>query len=294
VSLGKLSELDQSEAELQLDIRLAELDQHALALSEAAARLRLLLGSGRIGSTMLVSAADSLGWDDEGAERIRAEARSRLGDALLFQPDIAIRRAELEKEQIMFDYRRDQRLPELNARARLGYQGLGDSPNASLERLSGQEFPTWSLSLEFRLPLLGDVSAANAVEEAKLRKELAASQLAAAERETSISVEALFQRVLTYMKQADNARAVSGFKRQLLDVELKRFDAGKSDIRRIYELEQGLSEARVQELESYALLRKAASNLSAASGTTLRDKGLERLERGQFILVPLLGLAGGT
>jgi outer membrane protein TolC len=293
VSVGKLSELDLSEAGLQVDIRSAEREQAALAASEMSARLRLLLGGGRLGTNPALAAADALGWDDAAAELIRAEARARRDEALLFQPDVAIRRAELEKERIQLAYQRDQRLPDLTASARLGYQGVGETPTASLEKLASQEYPTWSLSLKFRLSLLGGLRSANAVEEARLRVEVAGSRLAAAERETSISVDALYQRVLSYLDQAASARAVTGFRSQLLDVEQKRFDEGKSDVRALYEVEQNLSEARSQELESCARLRKAASDLAAASGTTLRVHGLEQLEAGQIVMEKALVSAEG-
>jgi len=110
----------------------------------------------------------------------------------------------------------------------------------------------------------------------------------AMERDTSISTAALFQRVLSLGRQAENARKVSGFKKRLLDVERARFDTGKSDIRRLYDAEQSLSETRKAELESYRRFRRATVDLSAASGTTLRDKGLESTDGELITLSPVL------
>ncbi len=288
VAVGKLSEADQSEADLQVQVRLAEQEQATLAASVMSARMRLLLGAGSLGASPALATTDALDWDQAEAERIRTDARSRAADAPVFQPDVAIRRAELEKERIQLDYQRDQLLPQLTASGRLGYQGLGDSPDSSFAKLQSQDFPTWSLSLQLRIALFGDVRGSAAVEEARLRTELAATRLAAAERETSISVEALIQRVLSGLAQADNARAVSGFRRQLLEVERQRFDAGQSDILRIFEAEQNLSEARSQEMESCAQVRKARVDLAAASGTPLRDWGLEAMDNGRIILAASL------
>ena len=287
VGVGKMSDLDLSETEIQLGVRVAEEESRRLAVSEAAAQLRLILGSGRIGSAAVITADERL---DEipTAPASSNESESRVREALILQPEVLISRGELERSGIQVDYRLDQRLPELNAHASCGFQGLGDSMSVSLQRLQSQDFPTWSLGLDLRLPLLGNLQAESVLEEARLRKALAARKVQALERDTRISTGALFQRVVSYRRQAENARAVSGFKQRLLDVELSRFDAGKSDIRRVYEAEQALSEARTSELESYGRFRKASVDLAAASGTTLRDKGLESMDGERIVIDPLL------
>ena len=108
--------------------------------------------------------------------------------------------------------------------------------------------------------ILGDLKGESLLEEARLMRDLAVYKL----------------------------RAVSGFKRRLLDVELARFDTGKSDIRRLYDVEQALSEARKCELESFRGCRKASVDFAAASGITLRDMGFERVEGERIVLAPVL------
>lgn len=291
VGVGKMSDLDLSETEIQLDVRVAEEESRRLAVSEAAAQLRLVLGGGRLGSAAVITAGEPLEQIPP-APTSSDESESRVREALRLQPEVLIGRSELERSGIQVDYRLDQRLPELNAHASCGFQGLGDSVSVSLQKLQSQEFPSWSLGLDLRLPLLGNLQADSVLEEARLRKELAARKLQALERDTRISTGALFQRVLSYRRHAENARAVSGFKRRLLDVELSRFDAGKSDIRRVYDAEQALSEARASELQSYGRFRKASVDLAAASGTTLRDKGLESMDGERIVVDPLLLVEG--
>ncbi|HVO37717.1 MAG TPA: TolC family protein [Spirochaetia bacterium] len=288
LGVGKMSDLDLSEAEIQLAIRVTEEESSVLAVSEAAAQLRLLLGGGRIGSTASITAAEPLEVESPSGVVSSDQGDTRVQEALKLQPEILISRGELEKSGIQLDYRLDQRLPELNAHASFGLQGLDNSFNGSLDRLQSESYPTWSLGLQFRLPILGNLQAQSQLEEARLTRELAARKMRAMERDTSISTAALFQRVLSYARQAENARAVSGFKKRLLDVEMTRFDTGKSDIRRLYDAEQALSEARKTELEGYRRFRRAAADLAAASGTTLRDKGLESMEGELINLSPVL------
>jgi outer membrane protein TolC len=290
-ALGKGSDLDVSEAETQLDIRNAELGQRELDIVEAAARLRLLLGGGGPAEEGSLATADPLdlgSWTEEG---FNASKGSLADQALLLAPDVGIRKAELEKEVLQQEYQRDQRLPQLTAKANYGFQGLGDSPDTSLERLQGQGFPTWSIGLDLRLPLLGDVHAAGLLEQEQLKRQIAARMLQAAERETVLSVKALIQRVGSYGRQAVSARTVTGYRRKLLEVERARMAEGQSDIRRMYDLEQGLSDARRRELESYNRFRKSMIDLAAAGGTILMDGGLEFIDGGRIQLAPPLGKA---
>jgi outer membrane protein TolC len=288
LALGKLSELDLSEADTQLRLRAAELEGRRLDAVESAARLRLLMAGELAGAPGPLSAADPLAPEEWDPEKFLADAAALPAQASLLQPDVAIRRVNMEKSRIQLNTQRDQHLPELNARASYGFQGLGDDPHSALDRLQSQGFPSWSLSLEFHLPVLGDIKGGSAVEEAALGDKVAAGNLQAVERETTMTVEALVQRVLTYGKNAENTRAVSGFRKQLLDVELQRFEAGKSDIRRIYDLEQGFADARQKELESYNRFRKSMIDLASSSGTTLLNTGLEKLDSGRILLAGAL------
>jgi outer membrane protein TolC len=288
VSVGKMSDLDLSEAEIQLAIRIAEEESSLLSVSEAAAQLRLILGGGRIGSTVEISAAEPLQGETSAAGQPKDETETRVREALRLQPEILISRGELERSGIQLDYRQDQRLPELNAHAAYGFQGLGSSVSGSFQALQSQDYPAWSLGLDLRLPLLGNLQGEGMLEEAKLGKELAIRKVQAMERDTAISAGALFQRVLSYGRQAENARTVSGFKKRLLDVERARLETGKSDIRRVYEAEQSLSDARKEELQAYGRARKARVDLAAASGTTLRDKGLESMDGERIVLASTL------
>ena len=288
LALGKLSELDVTEADTQLRLRAAELEGRRLDALEAAARLRLLMAGELARAPGPLSAADPLAPDKWDPEKFLADSAALPGRASALQPDIAIRRANVEKGRIQLNTQRDLHLPELNARASYGFQGLGDDPHSALSMLQTQGFPSWSLSLDFHLPVLGDLKGGSAVEDAALGSQVAVGNLQAVERETLTTVQALVQRVLTYGKNAENSRTVSGFRKKLLDVELLRFEAGKSDIRRIYDLEQGFADARQKELESYNRLRKSMVDLATSAGTTLLDKGLEKLDNGRIVLASTL------
>lgn len=296
IQVGKISELDLHEAETQLALRAADQEDRGLDEQEADTRLRLLLADEGLSKAPRIEGVDALAAESWDSQRFSAEGQALSELAMRLQPDLAIKRAEVEKELIRLDYSRDQALPELNAKASVGFMGLGDTPEGSLQTLSGQEFPNWSVAIELRIPVLGDVKNRNAVEIARLNRELAAGQLQAAENEITMSVDALVRRVLVYGSQIETARRETAFRKQQLDVEMTRFEAGKSDIRSVYELEDGLSQARVRELESENRFRKAMVDLAATAGTILRDQGLESMQNDTVTLAPtvLRGTGSGA
>jgi len=284
VSVGKMSAIDLAEAKSRLDATAADREQKVQAAEEAGLRLRLVLSSPRMLTAQGVvssRAVEAFLWD---AGRFQTDHSSAVAEALLYQPDVAIKKAELERERLLLDLRRDQRLPELNARASCFFQGLGSSPEESLRILSGQQYPTWSLGIELRIPILGDIKGGQAVEEYQLRKKIIQGQLESAERETEVAVRGLLLRAAAAGALVESAGAVAAFKQRQLDEELLRFEAGKSDVRKLLEFESALSEARAAELGAVNKLRKALTDLAATSGTILRDKGLETLEGGLFLL----------
>lgn len=286
VQVGKMSELDLREAETQMALRMAEQEDRALDEQEAGTRLQLLLADEELSKAEGINGVDPLALEDWDPQRFSAEGRDLAAQAMKLQPELATKRGEVEKELIRLDYSKDQLLPELNAKASVGFMGLGDTPESSVQKLNSQGFPNWSVGVELRIPLLGDVKNRNAEEIARLSKELATGQLRAAEKEIAMSVDALVRRVLVFGRQIESARKESGFKKQLLDVEMTRFDAGKSDIRHVYELEDGLSQARAKELESYNRFRKALIDLAATSGTILKNQGLETIQGDRITLSP--------
>jgi outer membrane protein TolC len=286
VLVGKMSELDLQEAETQLALRVAEQEDRALEEQEAGTRLQLLLADETLHGEQGINGVDPLALAEWDPQAFSAQGRDLMGLAMKSQPELAAKRAELEKEQIRLDYSRDQSLPELNAKASVGFMGLADTPDGSLQKLDSQAFPNWSVGVELRLPVLGDLKNRNSTEAARLSRELAAGQLKAAEREVALSVEALVRRVLVLGRQIESAKTEAEFKRQQLEVEQSRFDAGKSDIRRVYGLEEGLSQARARELESRRRFRKALVDLAATSGTLLRDQGLEVIQGDWITLSP--------
>ena len=284
VKAGKMTELDLMEAEAELFVRLSQLSDTEQNLFGGMVQLKLLLPDTQIYDDRRLIAADPLfsptleSWNRE------EERDFSLTWALRAQPDFMMRLEELKREKIILGFQQDQRLPELNLKGSVGFNGLSDSLGESMEKIGTFDFPAWSVGLELRVPMLFGIRERNRLEAAILKGKLAEIRLEAMEYEIVNSIETLLLKVTTLRERVENAHKVVDFRRRMLDVELSRLEMGKSNTRLIYAAEEELTKARRWELESIATLREAMMQLAYFRGSVLLDKGFENIEGEQVVL----------
>jgi outer membrane protein TolC len=281
---GRMTEPDLYEAEAELETRLAVQADSEQTLRDALTQVKLLLSAGKLGEHEELEAADPLidplpeGWNEE-QQRLESEQW-----ALQAQPDFMIQREQLKRESLIVEYRRDQVLPALNLKGSYGLSGLDDTISRSLDKLSGSDYPSWSIGLELRVPLIMGLRQRNELQSARLNRKLAEMRLQALEFELTRSIATLSRRVTTWRSRIENAAKIVQLTRRLLEIEQARMQAGKTTIRQVYETEERLSEARKRELDVVVRYREALMDLALVRGSVLRDKGLEELINGQVVL----------
>jgi outer membrane protein TolC len=279
-----MTEPDLYEAEAELETRLAVQADSEQTLRDALTQVKLLLSAGKLGEHEELEAADPLidplpeGWNEE-QQRLESEQW-----ALQAQPDFMIQREQLKRESLIVEYRRDQVLPALNLKGSYGLSGLDDTISRSLDKLSGSDYPSWSIGLELRVPLIMGLRQRNELQSARLNRKLAEMRLQALEFELTRSIATLSRRVTTWRSRIENAAKIVQLTRRLLEIEQARMQAGKTTIRQVYETEERLSEARKRELDVVVRYREALMDLALVRGSVLRDKGLEELINGQVVL----------
>ncbi len=284
VRAGKMTELDLMEAEAELAIRIAQQASARQDLLDAMIQVKLLLSDLELGEDQQFMAVDPLALSSLEDWSREEQRQFSVKWALRAQPDYMMRWEELQREMIVWGYQKDQLLPDLNLKASYGLRGLEDSFKGSLDKVGTLDFPSWSLGVEMRIPLLAGVREKNNLEASSMRKKLAELRLAATKYEIVNSIETLIQRVATLRQRIQNAQKVVEFRKRLLDVELSRLEAGKSTPRLVYQAEDQLSEARRWELESLVQFREAFVQLAYFRGSVLLDKGLESMVGEQVVL----------
>jgi hypothetical protein len=77
---------------------------------------------------------------------------------------------------------------------------------------------------------------------------------------------------------------VVSYRETLLNAEIMRQKAGKSDFRKIFEIEEDLTKSRQLEMENLLDYKSTMAELARLTGTILIDNNLETMEKGRFIL----------
>ena len=172
----------------------------------------------------------------------------------------------------------NQRWPQLDLKASYGLNGLGGDTGASWDEIQDGEYESWTLGVELRVPLAGGIQERNDLAAARLRKKQALLNLQAIEVDLANSLHAVIRKVSGARERADNYGIVADFNEKLLKTELSRLEAGKSDSRKVLEVEDDLLEAKIAALQSLVEYQQALIELELVSGTLLQNRGWEVMD----------------
>ncbi len=284
VGVGTMSDLDVQQAQAELSSRLATKADSDLSVSDAENALRRLIGPPKDTGRTTFVASDPIAADAGRTINLNAEADQLIAWAHRAQPDYMIAQEQLAREKIVVGYREDQALPELNLTGSLGLTGLGTTVSDSLNNLSGGSYPDWSVGVEMKIPVALGITQRNDLKAEQLKQDLATVQERAARDDMDSSIRNLVQDVSTLAARLKNARQVSDAKKQLLNIAVARLKNGTVGLVDVYKAQDVLDTAQSQTLQAIVKYRQAAMQLEMASGTVLKDQGLEALQDGQVQL----------
>ena len=270
---GKGSELEVMEAEAGAGLRRAKLNEARQKLAEAIGRVVSLYGDTVTAQNTQLRAVDNPQLD---AVRSVTETRQQ---AFAFNPDYLMQQQKLQQEMLRLGYARNQRLPEFNVKGAYGLNGLGDSPYQSLRIIDRTTYPSWSVGVEVRLPLLGGLKGRNEFKAAELR--LTAAELGVRSTETEIlnGMNIAAQKVERTRSSVENYQSAVNYNQRLLESALARLDAGKIESRKVLEIEADLLEAKNSVVESLVRYKVAQLELELITGTVLEHRQLEITQR---------------
>ena len=209
--------------------------------------------------------------------------------AFSLNPDYWIRMRQVDQEVIKVKYAGNQRMPQLDLKGSYGFNGLGSSAGASLDRLSDTTHPAWTLGVEMRIPITGGIRERKDLEAAELARKRALANLKDAESQIAGSLDSGIQRVKTFLKMVESYQSMVDIHQKLLDAQLAQLEVGHIDTRSVMETEEKLFESKVSVIERLVLYRKSLLELELARGSTLQARGLE-VRRGQLERTTLAAL----
>ena len=267
---GRVSQMDVDQTRAGVALRERRWLEARTEANEAAKALATLLGwSGR--QTQPVIKAEIL----EIGDPVVTDFDKAMTQAVMSHPDMLIRQKEIEVEKLRLVVAKNQSWPQLDLVGSYGYNGLGEDVPDSWDRLSEGEYDNWSVELVFRMGLGGDRKAESQLEQTKLRHERALLSYQATESDLANAMQSVMNKVkLVRDTQLALSREVD-INRAALEAEKVLLGEGKSNSRRVLELEEDLVDVQVLYETACANYRRVLVELDMTDGAMLSRRGLE-------------------
>ena len=189
--------------------------------------------------------------------------------ALEHRPDY--RRAVLlaERAELNRTYQRNQRLPQLDAVASLGYNGLDNAFRDTRRQVTERENRSYSAGVIVDIPLTF-AQERGRYRAAQLTLRQAELQRAALEQTIVVDVGNAAGQIETTQKRIEAARVARELAQLTLDAEVKKLRAGTSSTFVVLELQESLAEIETREFRAHSDARKAIAEYDRQLGTTLK------------------------
>src|SRR5664280_197742 len=270
---GKMAEIELVEAEAGRAQRRSAASEAQQHLIEVSGRLRTLFAEPVDEPNRVLHASDvppPLGPPPAIVDALR--------DSVMLHPEYLSRLHRAEQENIRIAYARNQRWPQVDLKASYGQNGLGSDFEGSWDDLDHHLHESWSVGIELRIPVLGGVRQANTLHAAQAHGREALLNLKAAEVEIANNIFTAERKVESLKAVAANYGEVAQAGQRLLKNEQSRLVQGKTDSRRLLEVENEFSDAQVAALESRGEYEKARVEFEMACGRLLKLRGVDLAE----------------
>lgn len=271
VRAGKMSENEVLQAEAGVVLRRTYVTEARQKRVEAMDRLKTFFSEAVDATNRVVIASDL-----PAMAPVELDFAALARQAVARFPDYQIGLAKAAQEDVRVAYARNQRWPQLDLKGSYGLNGLGSDWDSSWEQTTDQDYESWSVGVELRVPLFGGGKGRNELAVARQRKQQALLNLRATEITLVNTLDSAITKVKAAEERAKGYRLSVDVNNKLFETERQRLEAGKSDSRKVLDVEDDLVEARVGAAESLVQYAKAVTELDFTSGMLLEKRGLEK------------------
>jgi len=261
---GRLAQNDVWEVENALARYKSAHSEAVQAQRERSNRLRAMLMMAP--SAALLKAVDAL----PAVQGSPVDTSESLRIALSRRDDYQMRKAQAEREGLQLAYARNQKLPRIDLVASYGVNGLAYSATTAFRWGTMSEYPAWSVGLQMQIPLGENKLGRADVAAAQLRRENALLALKALEVQIANDIDTSLQMLGSATERWSHWQDVARREQQQLEVERKRFAAGRSEVREILVREERTINSRLMVLEQQAAHARAQVILESAQGVLLK------------------------
>jgi outer membrane protein TolC len=218
-----------------------------------------------------------------------------LAVALRERPEMAVAENELAQSAAEIGYAKNQLLPGLNLQfsawnpgqsgVKYVYQDGNPFSGVVVDVIKGsradsikdafrQGFKSWTLSLDFTLPL-GDVFSRARLARARLESEQVALDLEKKKRDIGYEVAEALKDLAANQRKVETSAAYRALLEKRVAAELQRYQVGLAGSEWLFSYQRQLAQARNDESRALIDCRIALARLEKAMGTTLKAKNLK-------------------
>lgn len=287
VASGIMSRLDALEAAAQLAQRKTSLASTRIEHIEAIEELFQMIGL-PVDSTALTTVATTPLRETETGHPEYTQISATKIDSLLNlgQPEIHISKYEQELRDVAVSQQRGRALPELNITGSWGISGSNKKINSAWENYtnSDRNEHNWQYALELKFPIGSGVRERSLVSAEKLNLELSKLESKTLQKNLNSQTLLMKYKIHELTSTITNAAVVVEFRASLLKSEAVRMRAGLSNVRKIFELEEELANARQSELEALIDFQMTRSLHDRLLGITLIRWNLESIIEDEPVL----------
>jgi outer membrane protein TolC len=214
-----------------------------------------------------------------------------IANALANRTDIAELRKQTEETDIGLKFLRNQKLPGVDLNVNYGLTGTAGTQREfdfqsgiipppvltsrersfsdALRDVFGNEFRSWSVSLNFSYPI-GTSSADAAMAQSRLQRQQQTTALRDLEMQVVASVRDAARNVTTALQRVTSTTKARQFAEQRLEAEDKRLAVGLSDTFRTFQAQRDLANAKVSELNAIIAYNRALIDFEAVQTVPVR------------------------
>lgn len=189
--------------------------------------------------------------------------------ALEMRPDYLLAKQEVERQNIILKYRKNQLFPALDVEGTYGRNGFGGSTSDSLESIDNNQFPTYGGAVILTFPLTFR-SERSEYKKTKIQKQAAVLSLKRVENDVLRGVDDALKLVRSAHAATESTREARRFAEDALQAEQKKLEVGKSTSFEVLQLQRDLTEASAAEILALAEYNKALHQVYFREGTTLQ------------------------
>lgn len=267
---GRASELDVLESESALALRKAKQNEARQDYDDATGKLMTLCAAVPRENGPTVRAVDR----PSDAKVVPSYSQS-FGQAFDANPEYLAQKVRLDQERVRLGVARNQALPELDVKGSFGYNGLGATLGQSMDYLTSQQYPSWSLGLELNIPLAANIKGRHELSAAHLSLQEAAVNLKSVQTQIANAIQMAISKSRTWQESIQSYQTVVGFNESLLKTEMARLNVGRVEPRKVLEVEADLLEARQSLADALVRYQRTLLELKMADGSLLRERHLE-------------------